>query len=270
MQKKNVTLIKLGGSIITNKDIPMSLRRSVLVDLIRQIARARRENPSELYVIGHGQGSFAHMPASKYQTMQGFVNEESVLGMAIVQDSAAQLNRHVVYECIRQEIPAVTFAPSNTLITAGRKPAEAFLQLLEAYLDKGLCPITGGDVLLDRKQGCTIWSTEEVLAFYAREFQARQYNVSRIVHITEVAGVLDLNGKLVPVITPKTWPAFKAAIGRTKGFDVTGGMQLKVQESIDLLEHHVESYILSGLEKDNVYRALTGGKWVGTRVCEQE
>ncbi|KKU23547.1 MAG: hypothetical protein UX35_C0005G0049, partial [Microgenomates group bacterium GW2011_GWA1_46_15] len=30
MKKKNVVLIKLGGSIITNKDIPMSLRQDAL------------------------------------------------------------------------------------------------------------------------------------------------------------------------------------------------------------------------------------------------
>ncbi len=267
MSKKIVNLIKLGGSIITNKDVPMSLRKGVLIDLIKQIARARAEKPEELLVIGHGQGSFAHMPATQYHTMDGFVNDESRLGMAIVQDSAAQLNRHVVYECIRQEMPAVTLAPSNILITDKRKPAKFFLDMLEGYLAKGMVPITGGDVLLDLGQGCTIWSTEEVLAFFAREFKAHDYMVKKIVHITEVPGVLDVDGNVIPRITPENWPGYQSAIGRTKGFDVTGGMLLKVQESVDLLKNGVESYILSGLQKDNVYKALADKEWVGTRVC---
>jgi isopentenyl phosphate kinase len=269
MAKKSITLLKLGGAIITNKDVPMSLRGDVLTDLVTQIAKYRQENPTELMVIGHGQGSFAHLPATKYRTMDGFINEESVFGMAVVQDSAAQLNRLVVHECIRHEIPAVTLAPSNTLITAGRKPDQAFLSILEAYLSKGLCPITGGDVLVDAKQGCTIWSTEEVLAFFAKELQTRQFTVNKILHITEVAGVLDQQGQVIPRLTPQNWPGYRAAIGGTKGFDVTGGMLLKVQESIDLLAHGVESYILSGLTKHNVYKALSGDDWVGTRVCEE-
>ncbi len=267
MPKKSITLLKLGGSIITDKDIPMSLRTEVLTGLVTQIAKYRQENPDELLVVGHGQGSFAHMPASKYRTMEGFVTEESVFGMAVVQDSAAQLNRYVVHEFIRHEVPAVTLAPSNILITNGRKPAKAFLELLEGYLAKGLFPVTGGDVLLDLQQGCTIWSTEEVLAFLARELQTRQFTVSKILHITEVAGVLDESGQIIPRLTPANWPGYKAAIGNTKGFDVTGGMMLKVQESIDLLEVGVESYILSGLAKDNVYKALSNKDWVGTRVC---
>jgi isopentenyl phosphate kinase len=267
-QHHPLTLLKLGGSIITDKDIPMSLREDVLADLVRQIADARNylaKNQEQL-IIGHGQGSFAHMPAAQYKTMGGFINEESVLGMAIVQDSAAQLNRLVVHACIRHELPAVTFAPSNTLITRERKPAEFFLSLLEAYLDKGLWPVTGGDVLLDYEQGCTIWSTEEVLAYLAIELQKRQRSVKRIIHVTEVPGVLDETGAVVPRLTPENWPRVKKAIGRTKGFDVTGGMLLKVEESLGLLKHNVESLIISGLEPNNLYQALVGKEWRGTLV----
>ena len=81
---KNLILIKLGGSVITDKEIPMSLRKNILTRLVGEIARAKQENPDQLLIVGHGQGSFAHVPASKYQTMAGFINEESLLGMAIV------------------------------------------------------------------------------------------------------------------------------------------------------------------------------------------
>jgi isopentenyl phosphate kinase len=267
-----LTLLKLGGSIITDKDIPMSVREDVLADLVRQITEARPhlDQTHEQLIIGHGQGSFAHMPAAQYKTMGGFINDESLLGMAIVQDSAAQLNRLVVHACIRQELPAVTFAPSNTFITKARKSVEFFLPLLEAYLDKGLWPITGGDVLVDYAQGCTIWSTEEVLAYLAVELQKRHRKVQRIIHVTEVPGVLDAEGNIVPRVTPANWPTVKKAIGRTKGFDVTGGMLLKVEESLGLLKHGVESLIISGLEPNNLYKALVGEKWQGTLVTARD
>ena len=86
---KNVILIKLGGSVITNKDIPMSLRQNMLERLVKEIADARKKLHNTLFVIGHGQGSYGHVPAVQYKTIEGFVNNESPMGMAIVQDSRA-------------------------------------------------------------------------------------------------------------------------------------------------------------------------------------
>lgn len=265
--KKNVTFIKLGGSIITNKDIPMSLREKTLSRLVAEIAAARKKLPDELFVVGHGQGSFAHVPATKYQTMNGFVNEESVLGMAIVQDSAATLNRLVVHEFLKHDIPAVSFYASNTITTSSRKAASFCNQVLWQYLEKGLLPVTGGDVLVDSKQGCTIWSTEEILAFLAQQFVKKGFEVSRIVHVTEVSGFLDTTGQLVPKICHGDWQELKKSIKSTKGFDVTGGMGLKIEESLALAKKHIRSYILSGLKDGNLLTALTKDEFVGTVIA---
>lgn len=264
--QKQVTLIKLGGSIITNKDIPMSPRHDVLSRLVGEIAKARKERPDTLFVVGHGSGSFAHVPASKYKTMDGFVNDESTLGMAIVLDSAAQLNRIVVHEFLKHDIPAVSLLPSHSLITRARKPDVVFTQVFEEYIRKGLFPVTAGDVLVDLDQGCTIWSTEEVLAFFAREFMQKDWQVGQIVHVTEVDGVYDHQKQVVSEITAHNWPEIEKAITRTKGFDVTGGMGLKIQESLQLAQLGIHSKILSGHYEDNLYNALIGNQFVGTVI----
>lgn len=264
--KKDITFIKLGGSIITDKDIPMSLREKTLSRLVAEIAQARQENSEELFMVGHGQGSFAHVPATKYQTMQGFINDESVLGMAIVQDSAAGLNRLVVHEFLKHEVPAVSFYASNTISTLARKPDQFCADILWQYFSKGLFPVTCGDVLVDRKQGCTIWSTEEILAFLARESIKKGLRVKRIIHVTEVDGFLDQTSNLVKEITAQSWPEQKQALKSTKGFDVTGGMGLKVEESLSLARSGIESIILSGLHSGNLLAALSGKSFVGTRI----
>lgn len=266
MKKTPITLIKLGGSVITNKDIPMSMKNGFLASLVKQVKRAMTEASGKQLIVGHGSGSFGHVPASKYETIKGFVNEESVLGMAIVQDAAAQLNRKVVYEFIKNDVPAVTFAPSNTLVTASRRGRENFFQLLETYLEKGLFPVTYGDVVVDTDQGCTIWSTEEVLAFLTEMFLSEGYTVDAVVHVTEVAGFLDAEKQVVPEITAKNWPQLKKHLGITKGFDVTGGMGLKIEESLVLAKKGVKSVILSGTAQDNLYNYLVGKDWVGTTI----
>lgn len=264
--KKNITLIKLGGSIITNKDIPMSLRKDVLTRLVDEITRAYQKNKDELFIIGHGQGSFAHVPAQEYKTMDGFVSENSRFGMAVVQDNAAQLNRIVVHEFIKHHVPAVSLYPSNTIITKNRKPDSACTEILEQYLNSGMVPITGGDVIADRGQGCTIWSTEEVLAFFAQYLAKNNWQIKHIIHVTEVPGFLDHEGKLAEQITPAMWQQYQSAVKKTKGFDVTGGMSLKIEESLLLTQLGIESKIISGLEPNNLYNTIIDKNWTGTRI----
>lgn len=267
MHKLPVTLIKLGGSVITNKDIPMSLREDVLSRLVEEIAQAwKKTQGKQLFVVGHGQGSFAHVPAHKYKTMQGFINDESRFGMAVVQDNAAQLNRIVVHEFIRHQIPAVSLYPSNSLVTKDRTADSYCTDVFEEYVKQGLFPITGGDVIVDRGQGCTIWSTEEVLAFFAREFVKKGWEIAQIIHVTEVDGFLNDKKQVVPEITSETWPEVKKALTKTKGFDVTGGMGLKVEESLELAKLGISSRIISGLEPQNLYNTLIGKNSTGTHI----
>jgi isopentenyl phosphate kinase len=260
-----VTFIKLGGSIITNKEVPMMVREEALNRLVKEIVLAKKET-GDIYVIGHGAGSFAHVPAQNYRTMDGFVQHDSRIGMAITQDSAAQLNRIVVRAFLAQEIPAVTFACSNTVITNKRKAVTWCYEVLEEYLAKELVPITFGDVIVDQAQGCTIWSTEEVLSFLVREFLKAKKPVSKIVHVTEVDGVLNEAGKVIPEIFSNQEDGIKKIIGQTKGFDVTGGMWHKLKQSFQISDLGVPSYIVSGLKENNLYNTLVGQPFVGTVI----
>lgn len=246
----------------------MSLRKAVLSRLVDEIARAYKEKNDELFIVGHGQGSFAHVPAQEYKTMHGFINDESKFGMAVVQDSAAQLNRIVVHEFIRHHIPAVSLYPSNSIVTKARKPHVFCTEVFEQYIKLGLFPITGGDVIADTQTGCTIWSTEEVLAFFAKEFVKKGWQIKQIIHVTEVDGFLNSQKKLVKEITKKNWAELKHALEKTKGFDVTGGMGLKVEESLSLAKIGISSRIISGLKKNNLYNALTDKNSIGTTIHE--
>ena len=268
--QKPVTLIKLGGSVITNKEVPMMVRRQVLSRLVAEIARARQQT-GELFIIGHGQGSFAHAPAMQFQTMEGFVRGDSVIGMAVTQDSAAQLNRIVVRESLSQQLPAVSFLFSNTLVTRGKEAVSWSGEVLEEYLDKGLLPVTGGDVIVDMEQGCTIWSTEKVLGHIAEQLQySDSFRAVRIIHVTEVPGVLDKNSGVIPAISHHNLAEVKEAISDTKGFDVTGGMWHKIEESLKQAELGLRTDIISGLETDNLYNCLVGQPYTGTTISHEE
>lgn len=171
----NIIFIKLGGSVITNKEKPNLLRRRILSRLVKEIKKSLEQAKDEyLFVIGHGQGSFGHIPAIKYKTLDGFINKKSKMGMAIVQDKAADLNRIVIKEFIKNNIPAISIPTSGNLVTNNRKAILFFGDVLKEYLNQGLLPVTYGDVIVDKSQGCTIWSTDEIFTFLALELQMSQ------------------------------------------------------------------------------------------------
>jgi len=76
---KKLILIKLGGSVITDKSAKFKAKPEVISRLAKEIESGRQSlREDHLFLIGHGQGSFAHIPAVKYQTQKGLINEGSV------------------------------------------------------------------------------------------------------------------------------------------------------------------------------------------------
>ncbi|MCD8484382.1 isopentenyl phosphate kinase family protein [Candidatus Woesebacteria bacterium] len=265
---KSVTLIKLGGSTITDKSIPNAVRHETLRRLLSEIQRAYQENPGYL-VIGHGSGSFAHVPATRYRTAEGFVGPQSRLGMAITQDSAAQLNRIVVKEMLKLDLPAVSLYASNSLVTKKGQAESYFVDVFKEYLRNDLIPVISGDVIVDSEQGCCIWSADTILPFFALEFKKHNWHVNKLIHVTRTPGVYrDINNPDAGIfehITPDNATEVQAAMGEVKGFDVTGGMWTKISESLELAKAGVDSVILSGEKPGALYDALTG-KAEGTTI----
>ena len=77
--------LKLGGSLITDKNTPRALRPELLARLMREIAEARAARPGMRIVLGHGSGSFGHVEARRYGTRAGVRTDEDWLRFAEVQ-----------------------------------------------------------------------------------------------------------------------------------------------------------------------------------------
>ncbi len=83
-----LVLVKLGGSLITDKDKPYTARREVITQLVEQVSLIKHENPNLKLIIGNGAGSFAHQSANKYNTINGFSCDEEKLGFCLVHQDA--------------------------------------------------------------------------------------------------------------------------------------------------------------------------------------
>jgi isopentenyl phosphate kinase len=101
---------------------------------------------------------------------------------------------------------------------------------IAAMLEHGAVPLVYGDVAVDDVRGCTIISTEQVLAHLARALRPQ-----RIILVGEVAGVYsgdpsrDAVVRLIPEISPANYAEVETMLTTSFGVDVTGGMLSKVQ-----------------------------------------
>lgn len=263
---KNLILVKLGGSLITDKIKPFTLRTGVIKRIAREIHEAREKKKIKL-IVGHGGGSFPHKPAKDYRTNEGIINKESYKGISLVQDAAARLNRIIVSSLIKAGENAVSVQPSAGFIAENGRIKKWFLEPLKEMLEHNLLPVPYGDVALDIKKGCCIISTEEIL-----NYLAKQLNSKKIILAGIVDGVFtsdpqkNPNAELIPEINSKNYKIVKKYLAGSAGIDVTGGMLHRVERMWELAKIGVEIEIINGEKEGNLKRALLGKKVKGTII----
>ena len=250
----SVVFLKLGGSLITDKQSVEKVRTSVLGRLAEEIAEAVRSQPGLKMVMGHGSGSFGHVAADRYGTRQGVHDREGWKGFVEVSSAAARLNQIVREALLKEGLPALTIQPSASAVCHdGRIIAMETGTIIKA-LSENIIPLIYGDVAFDEVRGGTIISTEEILSFLAPELRPE-----RILLAGEAPGVYDAEKKVIPVINRENISEYSAVLGGSSGTDVTGGMLTKVQSMLKLAEGQgISTAIFSGMVKGAVTNVISG------------
>ena len=179
MKSAPLTLVKLGGSLITDKRRPGRARRQVIRRLAAEIAEAVKRRPGRL-IVGHGSGSFGHPAAARHEVHKGARGGGRPAGAAETQARAATLHRLVSDALLEAGAAPFSLAPSSYMTASAGRPVGLAIEPLLLALGRGLLPVTYGDVVLDRRQGTAICSTETV--FHAVVRAPRQQPAVRVVH----------------------------------------------------------------------------------------
>ena len=258
-----VTLLKLGGSLITDKRTKQHFRQDVMQRIAREIQSAIASQPSQVLVIGHGSGSFGHFEAKQHNTIDGVHTPEEWIGFSRVAIIAAQLNALVASNLMEAGIPVMRFQPSASVLATDGLVTDMATQNIEQALQEQLVPLVYGDVAFDRVRGGTITSTESIFQYLASALP-----VTRIILCGEVDGVYDKNGKVVESITPDTFADLQQAIQGAEGVDVTGGMQSKLRDMITLVRLYpaLQVQIINGIVPGRIEQALIGESVIGTTI----
>jgi isopentenyl phosphate kinase len=268
---KELVFLKLGGSLITDKTQPYTPQLDLIKDLAVQIATALQTEANLRLVIGHGAGSFGHVPASEYHTRDGLPRSSPLIhrerdetedsywkGFAEVWYQASALNRFVMKALHKTGVSAISLPPSSSVIASDGKVFAWETTPIRMALSSRIVPVIFGDVVFDEVRGGTILSTEDLFMHLAHAL-----NPGRILLAGLEAAVWEdfpVRTRKIERITPGSYREVSEGIGKSTGADVTGGMESKVDQMLELVQKNAELrvQIFSGAQPDNLVRALTG------------
>ena len=267
-KRTRLTFLKLGGSLITDKKKPRTVQLEVIKRLVEEISYALDHDPDLKLVLGHGSGSFGHVPAKKHGTRMGVSSRSQWLGFIDVWRDANLLNRFVM-DCLGEAgIPAIAFPPSASIIANNGEVVSWDLTPIQNALAAGILPVLYGDVIFDQQLGGTIFSTEDLFTHMNRFLLPNQILLAGI----EPGVWRDFPSStiLIEEITPENIDDIQSDLLGSTATDVTGGMSSKVFRSLDIVRDNpgLEVLIFSGLEPGNVSENLLGSE-VGTRLLDR-
>jgi isopentenyl phosphate kinase len=241
------TVLKLGGSVVTEKDEPESVDEASLARAADAIVDA---GVSDLVVV-HGGGSFGHYHAATHgvSTTEGTRDATAV---ADVHGAMKRLNRCVVDALLSRDVPAVPVHPLSLCARDDDGALSLPIESVETLLGEGFVPVLHGDLVGHAGAGATVVSGDELVTALAARTGA-----DRVGMCSTVPGVLDADGEVVARI--ESFEAVADALGGSESTDVTGGMAAKVRSLLDLGS---TAFVFGPSELD----AFLAGDDVGTRI----
>jgi isopentenyl phosphate kinase len=258
-------LLKLGGSVITEKEKPFTPNRMVIMRLAKEIKKA---NVMPLIII-HGGGSFGHPVAKKYEIANGLNQQyrDQLVGFSRTHQAMVALNTFVIDALLLNDIPAFPIQPSSTIFTRNRRISKFIKSPILKMLDLAITPVLYGDAVFDETQGFSILSGDQILAYLAIHFPSE-----RVIMCVDVDGLytndpkLNSSAKLLPEISIDTLKISQLTIGDSISDDVTGGMAGKIAELIPAIEKGCEVNLINGLHVNRLFKALKGMDVKGTTI----
>lgn len=265
MEGRELVFLKLGGSLITDKNKPLTAQPKIIRQIAREIKESMEENPDIQLLIGHGSGSFGHAVADKYQTQEGGWDNTYWQGFSEVWRAARELNQYVVEIFHQEKLPVIAFPPSAGVISKDKKFKSWDTRPIEFALSQGLMPLVQGDVIFDEEIGGTIFSTEKSF-----QFLSKKLHPGKILLAGQDKGVYnDLSSKndVFAKITPGNFDQVRSTLSGSHAVDVTGGMLAKVELMLAMVhdEPALQVRIFSGLVPGNIKKALQG-EILGTSI----
>jgi isopentenyl phosphate kinase len=254
---QNLILIKLGGSVVTFKDKPLSANTEA-IDRISQVL-----TPMDVpVIIVHGGGSFGHYWSTQFD-MHTKPARYDTHGVSVVHESMIALNQIIVNSMIRHglnpyALQASTFASGNRAIPRG-------VRSLLSMAKSGVLPVTFGDVVHVKGSKFSILSGDALMTILAQALKP-----SRVVFATNVDGIYsDLGSKTLVPKLDATIKSGSIKVSEGTAADVTGGMRRKITEAFKIASRGIDVMMVNGLYPERIIEAAEGKTTIGSLITKR-
>ncbi|AOL16255.1 uridylate kinase [Sulfolobus sp. A20] len=221
-------VLKLGGSLITCKDIPRCVRLNVLDIISDDIIRFLNENPNVKLILLHGGGSFGHYEAS--------INDNYKISRT--SEAMQELNYIIIKRFFAKNLRNVVSIPGKFYL----------FKIVIDVIDKGLIPLVYGDIRFDG----TIISADDMSIDIAKKLK------TEVLYAIDKDGIIGKENRVLSEI--KSLNDIKLI--ELNNYDVTGGILSKVSK---VLENKLNARVFNGSVAGNIYLALKGYR-IGTLI----
>jgi len=245
-----LALLKLGGSVVTFKDKPLSVNKKAIDRICKQLRKVKKP-----LIVVHGGGSFGHYYSVKYG-MHTKPARYDLHGVSVVRCSMVELNNHIVNIMVKNKLNPYTVQPSSLM--HGAKSIRSKIHELKELAMSGLIPVTHGDVLRYSNRSYYIISGDVLMSILAKELKP-----DIVIFALDVDGIYSdvRNKQIIREIRATNQAKFSEV-----PIDVTGGMSRKIREAFKMSRMGIDVLMVNGLKSERIVNALNEKNVQGTIV----
>ena len=240
-------LIKLGGSIITNKEKPLSARKKIIENIAKSFKKI-----NEPMIVVHGGGSYGHYWSVKYD-MHTKPKKYDIHGVAIVKNSMIELNKIILDLFAKNKMSPYSLPPTDFM--SGNKPIPKKAKKIAEIAKSGFIPITYGDALWYGEKKTYILSGDKIMTHLSKILKPRL----SIFALNEDGLYSDLKTKKLIYELKGENPTISE-----NRMDVTGGMTRKVEEATQIARMGINVFFVNGNKPERIVKAVKNREYEGT------
>lgn len=240
-------LIKLGGSIITNKEKALSPRRKTIENIVKNLKKI-----DEPIIIVHGGGSYGHYWSVKYD-MHTKERRYDLRGISIVKNSMIELDKIILDSMIKNRLSPYCLPPTDFM--TGNRPIAKKVKEIEKIAKSGMIPVTFGDALWYGQNKTYILSGDKIMTHLAKILKPKL----TVFALNEDGLYSDLKSKkLIEELKGE-----RPLISENK-MDVTGGMTRKMEEATKIARTGLKVFFVNGNKPERIVKAVKKKRFEGT------
>jgi isopentenyl phosphate kinase len=265
-KNNNIVILKLGGSLLTDKNKPFSIREDIVKGSVRQIVDAK-----EKLILVHGGGSFGHPLAKKYNIMDGIDSTipNQVLGLTETHQSMNEFNSYLIKLFLENKYPVLSIQASSIFIKDSQEISASHMEVIETALDLNILPILYGDIILDKQGSFSIISGDQIILELCKNLD--KYTISKVIFTMETDGIYindNESGDDCILATECYYDQLENLnlANLSQKIDVTGGIKGKINFIQKICNHDIPVQLINGLKEDYIFKSLKNEKLNCTNI----